>query len=478
MDDSIDQRIKKGNKRGVLVFVDDLDRLNPSTAVEILELLKNIFSLNNCIFILAIDYEVVVKGLEPKFGKLSEKNEREFRSFFDKIIQVPFSLPVNSYKPEKYLLDKLCKINYLTKGNLNNYESLMASLSEIVYKTVGKNPRAIKRLLNSLSLINCISNVSDTSNEKYSISPNSVEGKIINFAIIAIQISYPRIYNMLATEPDYEKWNVSTAQKFNATLNNEIEDDSNLWTGVLSAVCSSDTFLKQHEGDIREVLNIIKKNACEADLSEVVSEFINRSSITGVGGISNNSENADYAQIFRKLHHGVESRIKELHPDWNFTAKNRGKNGGFAMVINGKKLDSQLTPHNLNNGRITVRVTVPIEINISSYPNIKHILDLGFKDALNDAAFNKMLKNFDDRINPLLEDNKEWFKGLSLKNRFLKESCRPNTDVWKNNKRLLYSTTYDFTVPYADGFEDSSLIETMTMLHEAIWQLHKDAGNL
>ncbi|MDE7146168.1 MAG: KAP family NTPase, partial [Duncaniella sp.] len=88
LEDSIIKTLSQPNvrKKGVIVFIDDLDRLNPPVAVEILELLKNIFSLKNCIFILAIDYEVVVKGLEPKFGKLTERNEREFRSFFDKII--------------------------------------------------------------------------------------------------------------------------------------------------------------------------------------------------------------------------------------------------------------------------------------------------------------------------------------------------------------------------------------------------------
>lgn len=47
-------------------------------AVEILELIKNIFEVDNCIFVLAIDYEVVVKGLIPKFGPLTEKNEENF----------------------------------------------------------------------------------------------------------------------------------------------------------------------------------------------------------------------------------------------------------------------------------------------------------------------------------------------------------------------------------------------------------------
>ena len=38
-----------------------------------------------------------MKGLVPKFGPLTEKNEREFRSFFDKIIQLPFSMPIANY---------------------------------------------------------------------------------------------------------------------------------------------------------------------------------------------------------------------------------------------------------------------------------------------------------------------------------------------------------------------------------------------
>ena len=55
--------------------------------IEILELLKNIFDLEKCVFILAIDYDVVIKGLKPKFGELTDANEREFRSFFDICLQ-------------------------------------------------------------------------------------------------------------------------------------------------------------------------------------------------------------------------------------------------------------------------------------------------------------------------------------------------------------------------------------------------------
>ena len=42
---SIDSVLKETRRKGFIFFVDDLDRIDPSVAVEILELLKNIFTL-------------------------------------------------------------------------------------------------------------------------------------------------------------------------------------------------------------------------------------------------------------------------------------------------------------------------------------------------------------------------------------------------------------------------------------------------
>ena len=53
----------------VVFFVDDLDRIPPTDAVEVLEALKNMFDVPNCIYVLAIDYDVVVKGLEENLVK-------------------------------------------------------------------------------------------------------------------------------------------------------------------------------------------------------------------------------------------------------------------------------------------------------------------------------------------------------------------------------------------------------------------------
>lgn len=152
------------SKQGFTFYIDDLDRIDPPVAVEILELLKNIFDLEKCVFILAIDYDVVIKGLKPKFGELTDKNEREFRSFFDKIIQLPFSMPVASYNVDTFLVDALSKVDYFSAAELQDTH-LSEILSEVARLSVGSNPRSLKRLLNTLSLISIINRKKTTETE-------------------------------------------------------------------------------------------------------------------------------------------------------------------------------------------------------------------------------------------------------------------------------------------------------------------------
>ena len=52
----IDDALAHDSSRvGFIFFIDDLDRIDPPMAVEILELLKNIFDLPHCVFMLALD---------------------------------------------------------------------------------------------------------------------------------------------------------------------------------------------------------------------------------------------------------------------------------------------------------------------------------------------------------------------------------------------------------------------------------------
>jgi len=91
----INAACEKNKVDRILVFVDDLDRLQPLRAVELLEVLKVFLDCEKCVFVLALDYNVVVSGVKQKYG--SDFKADKGRSFFDKIIQVPFKMPVAQY---------------------------------------------------------------------------------------------------------------------------------------------------------------------------------------------------------------------------------------------------------------------------------------------------------------------------------------------------------------------------------------------
>jgi len=185
-----------------VIFIDDLDRLEPPVAVMVLELLKNIFTINYCVFVLAIDYQVVVKGLKGKFGEPTADNEWEFRAFFDKIIQLPFMMPMAQYDLKNYINTLLIdEINFFEKAERKSIED--GRLATAVKLTLGHNPRAMKRLLNSLSLLKL----------QHGEGLKDFRLRQLIFALVCCQISFPRIYELLLREPDFSSWDTEFVNK-------------------------------------------------------------------------------------------------------------------------------------------------------------------------------------------------------------------------------------------------------------------------
>lgn len=284
--DLIDQIMKEHpSKRGFIFYIDDLDRIDPPVAVEILELLKNIFDLEHCVFILAIDYDVVIKGLKPKFGELTEQNEREFRSFFDKIIQLPFSMPVASYNVDTFLVDALKKIEFFTEEELSD-TSLAENLSEITCLSVGTNPRSLKRLTNTLALISII-------NKKQKGSDASVDklNKLINYALVCMQIAYPYIYNQLGEDPDFKSWNEKTASRLKLRPLREEEKErldateefDEEWEKVVFRMCQKETYLSNRVFSVSLLFNKISEIIDNDEhLGEIIAATLEMSAVTNL----------------------------------------------------------------------------------------------------------------------------------------------------------------------------------------------------
>ena len=187
----VQEACTKTKKDRIVVFVDDLDRLVPTKAMELLEVLKLFFDCKQCVFVLAIDYDVVVRGAAEKYGfKLNDKTPEGLkeaekgRAFFDKIIQVPFKMPVVEYDISKYMEEGLKKIN------VNPNEEDMATYQNLCAYSVGTNPRGLKRILNAFLLLN-------TMRAAKAENVEDAKQQLILFGLLCLQQYKESIYNLI-----------------------------------------------------------------------------------------------------------------------------------------------------------------------------------------------------------------------------------------------------------------------------------------
>ena len=181
----VETSINEGDR--IIVFIDDLDRVPPERAVEILEILKVFLDIKGLVFVLACDYEVILQGLRSK-GELAGE-EVSGRSFFDKIIQVPFQMP--SAPPEKlgvYIGTLLRRV-----GAVQLREEDVSRMVSVLERTTGTNPRTIKRLINIVNLLLLV-----LDSDKHKWDDDVANKAAIVFTLVALQNAYPAIYTYLS----------------------------------------------------------------------------------------------------------------------------------------------------------------------------------------------------------------------------------------------------------------------------------------
>lgn len=176
--------VKKTGKR-LVIFIDDLDRLNPEVAVELLEIIKLFVNVENSIFVLAIDYEVVVKGVRKKYGE--NLSEEKCRNFFDKIIQLPFKMPVERYNLTELVRKAVQEQTHMTDEGVN-------IVAEFISDVMGTNPRTFKRLVNAFFLINSVNEIGEEAESKM-----KEINDVLMFCSLCIQMCLPKLYELMVT---------------------------------------------------------------------------------------------------------------------------------------------------------------------------------------------------------------------------------------------------------------------------------------
>ncbi len=204
----VERKLAATGMERIVVFIDDLDRLDPRRAVELLEVLKLFLDCENCVFVLAVDYSVVCLGVEAKYGGLlgnRADSAEKGRSFFDKIIQVPFKMPVAEYNLDNYVK------NCFQQIGMSCTDEEVRTCVGLIRLSIGANPRSMKRLFNAYLLLTMV-----VSEEIL----RSDRNRMILFGILCLQQAFEKVYNFIV-----ERRGVLTGEMLSALACADSQED-------------------------------------------------------------------------------------------------------------------------------------------------------------------------------------------------------------------------------------------------------------
>lgn len=165
----------------IIVSIDDIDRLSEEEIIAVFQLVKALADFPNTVYLLAFDYDVVVRAL----GKVQQGDGKEY---LEKVIQVPFEIPApNMTSIHNTLFSKLDAI----LGNIpeNKWDRVTwAELFQYGIKAYVKSIRDVIRYTNVLSL-------------KYELLKGETD-PVDLLGLTCLQVFEPTIYSKLTSYKD------------------------------------------------------------------------------------------------------------------------------------------------------------------------------------------------------------------------------------------------------------------------------------
>lgn len=219
------RKIVPGPRDKLVVMIDDLDRVRPGRALEMLEAIKNFADVPGCVFILAVDYGVIQQGVADRLG--AEAQITHGKSYFDKIIQVPFNMPVSAYQLDNYIINLLgwkfegdravlLEEAFLPAPNREATEH-SGYFETMTRMSVGSNPRAIKRVVNFVKLLKLVRDEGAKAataglGKGQSDRRWDIQAAKILYALACMQIEWPEVFGYFVRSPSpntlrrFESW--------------------------------------------------------------------------------------------------------------------------------------------------------------------------------------------------------------------------------------------------------------------------------
>jgi predicted KAP-like P-loop ATPase len=137
---AIENTLEKTEKK-IVVFIDDLDRCAPDKILEILESTKVFLDIKGFVYVLGLNYDVVVQAIDQKYKDLGINGG----DYLEKILQIPFRIPDWNVPERGKCIEDLIKNDKIDSA----YKETFETYKDIIKKVIERTPRQVKRFINT-----------------------------------------------------------------------------------------------------------------------------------------------------------------------------------------------------------------------------------------------------------------------------------------------------------------------------------------
>lgn len=179
----IKTKVQEKNGR-VIFFIDGLDQLAPTRAVDLLNAMQDFFECEGCVFVVSADSEYIFCGAQERY------DENKAKHFFGGIFKRTYRVPVSGFNIKSNVKDKLRDMDIRAGGDaeLELYVAL-------IQNSVGNNTVSIDRLFGSYHQLK---DMDMTGGEVY----KDRHKRLLLFALLCIQMQFRDIYDYAVRRRD------------------------------------------------------------------------------------------------------------------------------------------------------------------------------------------------------------------------------------------------------------------------------------
>lgn len=220
-------RGKDDSNRPIIIFVDELDRCRPNYAIELLEVIKHLFNIENYVFVLGIDKKQIISSVGAVYGQTVDGE-----AYLKKFIDWNYLLPKPDTRSFIELLYKKFSLGTVMKqgeDTVRGGEDLIKSFYQLS-KVFGLSLRDIEQYFTGVNLLIRFFG------EKQAIFP-----MLLTLLFILRDIKTD-IYSIYCTQPEKESIVIDYLKTFpmgSQLLNDEYGEWLEVWLIVAAASSGS-----------------------------------------------------------------------------------------------------------------------------------------------------------------------------------------------------------------------------------------------